>query len=111
MDKTGNDLDKPNYSTIAKKHNPDDRPTICEARLRLQCDFRACLHIYMDVWIVVLLKYIHSLPKPTILLNNIQVRIESMFARIVGEGKFGLLSENLYSTQSVSWNFMWLIFS
>ena len=47
----------------------------------------------MDVWIVVLLKYIHSLPKPTILLNNIQVRIESMFARIVGEGKFDLLSD------------------
>ena len=56
----------------------------------------------MDVWIVVLLKYIHSLPKPTILLNNIQVRIESMFARIVGKGKFDLLSENLYSTQASS---------
>ena len=38
---------------------------------RLDCDYnvvvvdcRACLHINMGVWIVALLKYIHSLPKP-----------------------------------------------
>ena len=47
---------------------------------RLDCDYnvvivdcRACLNINMGVWIVALLKYSHSLPKP--MFYNTQVRI------------------------------------